>query len=122
MPTNSVTPTWRMRCIRVTRQIPWKVVANSVALLLATAALVLRWNLGHAMLNCVSRKVASFLEIPSEASQFMFGYLSTGINLSDHTGDAGHNVTGIEPAFIFGVRIRPARTRCLSSPAGYSSN
>ncbi|XP_077553705.1 solute carrier family 28 member 3-like [Haemaphysalis longicornis] len=85
-------------------KIPWKVVANLVAFLLATAALVLRWNLGHVMLNCVSRKVASFLEIPSEASQFMFGYLSAGLNLSDYIGEAGQNVTGIEPAFIFGVR------------------
>lgn len=64
---------------------------------------VLRWGVGKTVLTCISKKVTSFLEFPKEGSDFVFGFLTTGINMSSYVGDLGGNVTDIQPAFVFGV-------------------
>lgn len=83
--------------------IPWVQVLCCILLQYSVGALVLRWKAGHAVLNCVSQKVTTFLEFPREGSHFVFGYLTTGINMTQILGSIaeGHNVTDVKPAFVF---------------------
>ncbi|XP_077512571.1 solute carrier family 28 member 3-like [Amblyomma americanum] len=85
-----------------TSQIRWARVVRAVLLQLASGALLLRWGPGRASLGCAVRKATAFLDVPREASQFMFGHLTSGVNLADFLGEAGQNATTVKPPFVFG--------------------
>ncbi|XP_064455565.1 sodium/nucleoside cotransporter 2-like [Ornithodoros turicata] len=83
--------------------IPWIQVMRCIQAQYIVSIAALRWNIGQLILNCVSQKVETFLELARGSSEFVFGYLATGINMTTVLGDfaEGHNVTDVKPAFIF---------------------
>jgi pyrimidine nucleoside transport protein len=57
------------------RQINWRQVVWGVTLQLIFGLLILRWETGKAILDCVSKKVDRFLAFSDDGSGFVFGFL-----------------------------------------------
>ena len=54
-----------------------------VALQFIFGLIVLRWNLGRAVIQCLSDKVTAFLDYTNAGSGFVYGYLVTDKNSSN---------------------------------------
>jgi len=59
------------------RHINWRQVVWGVSLQLIFGLLILRWQLGKSILDCVSKKVDRFLAFTDDGSGFVFGFLVT---------------------------------------------
>lgn len=57
------------------RQINWRQVVWGVTLQLIFGLLILRWETGKSILDCVSKKVDRFLAFSDDGSGFVFGFL-----------------------------------------------
>ncbi|KAH7954579.1 hypothetical protein HPB49_020007 [Dermacentor silvarum] len=80
------------------KTVPWLVLARALVLQYVAAALMLRWSAGRTLVVCVSQHIRRFLKHASGGSQFFFGYLAAGANLSVPGGgillpDNGRNDT-----------------------------
>lgn len=60
-------------------QIRWRHVFWGLGLQLIFALLVLRWNVGREVFQCLGDKVQAFLDYTDQGSEFVFGYLVSGV-------------------------------------------
>ncbi|XP_054930455.1 uncharacterized transporter YutK-like isoform X2 [Dermacentor andersoni] len=64
------------------KTIPWLVLARALVLQYVAAALMLRWPAGRILVVCLSQHIRRFFKHASGGSEFLFGYLAAGANLS----------------------------------------
>jgi nucleoside permease NupC len=104
-------------------KVVWRHVIWGLALQFGFALLVLRWDLGRNVLDCLSSKVSSFLQQANAGSSFVYGYLVNGmvtvVNVTDADSgahllpdDANMRIKVVleNTVFAFSVRL-PNTTR-----------
>ncbi|XP_070392157.1 uncharacterized transporter YutK-like isoform X4 [Dermacentor albipictus] len=64
------------------KTIPWLVLGRALVLQYVAAALMLRWPAGRVLVVCLSQHIRRFFKHASGGSEFLFGYLAAGANLS----------------------------------------
>ncbi|ODM92791.1 Solute carrier family 28 member 3 [Orchesella cincta] len=63
-------------------RVQWRQVLGGLGVQLIFALLILRWDGGRNFLECVSRKVTTFLAFSNNGSDFIYGHLSSGSFIS----------------------------------------
>jgi pyrimidine nucleoside transport protein len=85
-------------------RIRWRHVFWGMGLQFGFGLIILRWNTGRNILQCISDKVTTFLQFSDAGSGFVYGYLASGFKYTQVL-DSGEKIEFELPgAFAFGVR------------------
>jgi len=63
-------------------QVKWSHVTWGVGLQFIFGLIVLRWELGRQVIQCLGEKITIFLDYSNEGSGFVYGYLVTDKNMA----------------------------------------
>ena len=63
-------------------QVIWRHITWGVSLQLIFGLIVLRWDFGRSVFQCLGEKITTFLDYTNAGSGFVYGYLVTDQNTS----------------------------------------